>query len=96
MSLIGIVVILIFIVFREIKWFAKIDLYNKLHNHFVDEPMYVRDTTLGGLFSVLFVLVALIFIFTSVTNYSRDNIEESKALVPMITLDEDFDKVMKR
>jgi hypothetical protein len=93
---IGIVIILFFLVSREFKWFAKIDLYNKLHNHFVDEPMYVRDTALGGLFSVLFSLVALIFIFTALTNYSLDNIAETKALVPMITLDEDFDKVMKR
>jgi hypothetical protein len=74
--------------------FAKIDLYKKLHNHVVDEPMYRRATGLGGLFTVMFVLIALFFIFSALITFSLENIEETKALVPMVTLESDFDKVM--
>jgi esterase/lipase len=96
MSIIAICVsvIVLYVVSSNRDWLKKVDLYNKQHNHFVGEPMYVRGTSLGGLFSVLFILVALILVFTTLITYSLNNIEESKALVPMVTLDEDFDKVM--
>jgi hypothetical protein len=93
---VGLIVIVSYLFIREKTWIMNLDLYNKKHNHFVDEPMYVRKTGLGGLFSVLFILVVMIFIATTLITYSLNNIEESKALVPIVTLDEDFDKVMKR
>jgi hypothetical protein len=90
------VVILLYIFGLRPIWLSKLDLYSKLHSHFVDEPMVVRVTPLGGLFSVLFVLVALIFIYSTLIVFILDNIAETKALVPMVTLEEDFEKVMRR
>jgi hypothetical protein len=45
---------------------------------------------------MLFIIVALFFIISSLITFNLENIEESKALVPMVTLEEDFAKVMKR
>lgn len=74
--------------------FKKLDLYTKNHNHFIGEIMYVKARAAGGLFSVLFLLLALIFIFTTIVNYREDNIQESKALVPLVTLEEEYSNVI--
>jgi hypothetical protein len=93
---VGLIVIVSYLFIREMKWILKLDFYKKLHNHFVDEPMYIQRTSIGGLFSMLFLVVVLLYIATTLITYSLNNIEESKALVPMVTLDEDFNEVMKR
>jgi len=87
----GIVIVVFFVLDQEKRWyFQKIDLYTKNHNHFIDEIMYVRARPLGGLFSVIFILIALIFVFSNVIIYERDNIQETKALVPLVTLEEEY------
>jgi hypothetical protein len=39
MAVIAAVVILIYLFANRKHWFVRLDLYNKQHNHFVDEPM---------------------------------------------------------
>jgi hypothetical protein len=72
------------------KIFKKLDVFKKAHNHFVDEVMYIRTRAIGGLFSLFFVYIALLFIIASLVTYSINNIEETKALVPLVTLEDKF------
>mmetsp|Transcript_34315 Transcript_34315/g.60062 ORF Transcript_34315/g.60062 Transcript_34315/m.60062 type:complete len:1187 (+) Transcript_34315:3689-7249(+) len=90
---IGCIIILVYIVLDQNKrrLMAKIDLYTQKHNHFIDEIMFIRARPLGGLFSVIFILIALIFVFTNLIIFDRDNIQETKALVPLVTLEEEYD-----
>lgn len=73
--------------------FSNVDIYGKNHNHFNNRIMYTRKSSLGGLFSVLFVLTAIGFISISFVNYGLDNIVEQKALVPLVSLQEDYSTI---
>lgn len=55
--------------------------------------MYVKNTTIGGLFSVLFVLTALMLISASLVYYIGDNITENKALVPLASQYNEIDHI---
>lgn len=98
MIVLGSVVVGIFIILDPKKrwYFKKFDLFQKNHTHFIGEIMTIRARVLGGLFSVLFILIALIFILLAIIVYYEDNIQESKALVPLVTLEEEYDNVRQR
>lgn len=90
----GLLVLVVFVALREKKrYFRTFDLFKKNHNHFVDEVMYIRKQPIGGLFSLWFVLLALLFIVISLTDYLIDNIEETKALVPLVAVEEKYDTI---
>jgi hypothetical protein len=72
------------------KAFLKLDFYNDRHNRLLDEVIYLRSTSLGGLFSALFLISALAFVLLSGLNFFMDNVEEQKALVPLVSLQEDY------
>ena len=63
-----------------------IDLYPALHNHFTKQHMFLNQTFLGGLFSLIFITAALILIGLSIITYELDNITEIKTLVPLVAL----------
>lgn len=71
---------------RYTAGFRKFDLFKKSHNHFEDEAMYIRKKPLGGLVSLLFLLFAIYYLVVSVVIYLENNIDETKALVPMVAL----------
>jgi hypothetical protein len=93
-SLFGLVMILLYKTKESnvLKTLIKIDLFNEKHNYLTDLPeiMYLRKTPIGGLFSVLFLIAAVAFIVISVITFSLDNIVEQKALVPLVSLEEDY------
>lgn len=92
-GLLGFVFIVTYLVLDDKRrYLAHLDLYTKQHNHFVDEVMFVRAKPIGGLFSLLFLLVAVMLILISLVIFSIANIEESKALVPLVTLEKDFEE----
>lgn len=86
----GFLSILLFAYLKEKRIFAKADLFKKSHNHFVDEVMYIRKRPIGGLFAIWFVLMALFFVVASLTTYMVDNVEENKALVPLVAVEEKY------
>ena len=63
-----------------------IDIYTSKHNHKVMVPMYIKQTTLGGLCTILFVIGAINFIAISVMNFYMVNLIETRTLVPLITI----------
>ena len=72
------------------KNIGKLDLYKNLHNHILGIDMFLTKTTLGGIFSVIFGITVIVIIGTNVTLYLYDNIEESKALVPYIVIENEY------
>lgn len=73
-----------------------LDIYTDKHNHFLKQPMILKTTNLGGIFSVFFMFAAVLYIIIAFYIYFEYNIEESKGLVPLATLQEDYDKVGSR
>lgn len=69
------------------------DMYSTIHNYIINEPMFVRKNKLGGLFSLIFFIAALLFIFITVISFIADNIYEDKALVPLIILEQEYTKI---
>ena len=70
------------------KVLKKIDLYRAQHSNKELEPIMLKKTEIGGLFSAIFLVVALIAIGASIAVFSNNNIYEDKGLVPWITVTE--------
>lgn len=49
--------------------------------------MFLLSTGIGGFFSIIFGLLAIILISNELINYSMDNVLETRALVPLVTLE---------
>ena len=66
------------------KKLEKFDKYPDKHNTPINEPVMQRKTYLGGTFTILFYMAALMVIAYGVLQYSINNITENKTLVPLI------------
>jgi hypothetical protein len=78
---------------NQLALLKDLDLFKKCHNHFADEVMYIRKKPIGGLASLLFLLTAALFIITALASFSTNNVEEAKALVPMVTLEAKYPEI---
>jgi hypothetical protein len=72
----------------------QIDIYSLKHNYDLDQPMYIRNTLIGGIFTISFIFAALAIVFNMFLSYSIDNIRETKALVPLAALEQQYDSVI--
>lgn len=70
------------------KFIAKIDMYKEDHNYELLKPMYMFKNFTGGLFFLMFILVAAFVISLSVVLLEYDNIIEDKTLLPMAVINE--------
>ena len=92
-GLLVLVVLALFLLVNKLRGvISKLDIFSDKHNHNIGSEMYLKRTKLGGYFSILFLLLALVLISMSLIYYSIDNIIENKALVPLITLEEEVDE----
>ena len=66
------------------------DIYTHDHNYFTGDIMYVKKTALGGFFTLLFIGASLIMITSAMIAYLEDNVVENKALVPLITIEQEY------
>lgn len=55
--------------------------------------MVIRKTFCGGLISIAFVVTSFLLTIASLIYFTMDNISESKALVPLVSLDNEIDKI---
>ncbi|OMJ94599.1 hypothetical protein SteCoe_2248 [Stentor coeruleus] len=65
-----------------------IDMYTDAHEQELDKPIILRKTSVGGLFTIYFIIIAVISAIGLMMNYIMDNVQESKSLIPLVTLDE--------
>jgi len=67
-----------------------LDMYDENHKHELNQPMILRRTYLGGLFSVLFIVMAALLCLNTVLLFKYENVEELKSLLPLVTVDKEF------
>ena len=73
------------------KFLIKLDFYSDLHNFQLDQPMYLISNKFGGVFSMVFICLAIILFVSTIINYRDNNILETKGLVPKVVLDYEVD-----
>lgn len=86
------IVIILFTTEKTRKVLVSIDLYNRLHNYELDVPMMMRKTFFGSIFSMIFVILALILLIQTLILYFMDNVAEDKSLITMVILENQVDK----
>lgn len=68
----------------------KIDMFEECHNYDSEQFMKLRTTKIGGVFTIIYLTIAVTFIAISIMLFYLDNIEEIKNLVPSIILEDDY------
>ena len=86
------IVVILFTTEKTRKVLVSIDLYNSLHNYELDVPMMMRKTFFGSIFSMIFIILALILLIQTLILYFMDNVAEDKALLTMVLLEDQVDK----
>jgi hypothetical protein len=90
---ISILLLLLLFNTRFRKFISKIDIYIYNHNHFVNSPMQVKRTLLGGTFTIFVICFATMIVTNQSVSYIMDNSIETKALVPLVAIEEEYDNV---
>lgn len=90
------VTILLVLLFTEKtrKIIISIDSYNALHNYDLDVPMYRRKTFFGSVFTMIFIIIALILVIQTLILYFMDNLTETKRLIPIVILEDTVDNYL--
>jgi len=70
-----------------------IDLYSSAHNYGEGEVMIIRNTLCGGIISIMFIITSFLITIASVIFFTIDNVSETKALVPLVSIDNEIDKI---
>ncbi|OMJ82365.1 hypothetical protein SteCoe_16966 [Stentor coeruleus] len=79
------------IIFKKLwKSLNNVDIFATYHSQDLNVPIIYKKTSIGGLFSLMFIFGAFVSITGSLMNYTLNNITEIKALVPVLTLEEDI------
>ena len=87
----AVVLLILFTTEKTRKIVITIDIYNQLHNYQLDVIMYFRKTFCGSVFSMIFIILALILLIQTLILYFMDNTAEEKSLIPMVILQERVD-----
>ncbi|CAG9318127.1 unnamed protein product [Blepharisma stoltei] len=72
--------------------FDSIDLYKTQHNHVLETPMLLKKTRIGGIFSLIFLILAVMIIISILIDYSINNEIEIKSLVPLVVMNHEVSK----
>jgi hypothetical protein len=95
MSILLVMSILSLLIFKRARYFFKmIDIFSKHHNYEQDKPMTIKKTLIGGIFTMAFMFYALGIIFNVFLSYGLDNIRETKGLVPLVALEQQYENVI--
>ena len=68
-----------------------LDYFQDSHSQAINSPIKYRKTKLGGLFFLLFSILALLTCVLSILIYCFENITEIKTLVPIVTLGDEVE-----
>ncbi|CAG9314116.1 unnamed protein product [Blepharisma stoltei] len=82
------IIIILIIIARNKDILVKIDLYSAKHNYLLNVPMVLTKTKVGGFFSIIFMILAIIVIASTLINFVENNTTETKTLVPLVVMDE--------
>lgn len=79
---------------RLVRYIKLLDIYVHHHNYKVNSQMYVKKTIVGGIFSIIFLILSAVILTDGIATYTLNNISEIKNLVPLVTLEEDYEHVI--
>ncbi|OMJ85603.1 hypothetical protein SteCoe_13017 [Stentor coeruleus] len=81
-SVAGTIMLLLLIPYitRKIK---EIDMFSTSHEKEINKPLILRNTTLGGIFTMIFIGSAAFIVGYNAIQYFLKNVEESKSLQPL-------------
>lgn len=65
----------------------RFDVYSANHTPLENEPVIIKKNLLGGYFSCMFFISAIITTYLVIMSYIKNNIEENKTLVPLVIED---------
>lgn len=87
--------ITIFIAILTIEIYKKVifyfDIYTDKHNHELLAPMTLKKNTIGGIFSLFFIIIAIIFIGSAIIDFQMRNIQETKSIIPLALLENEVE-----
>ena len=84
-------IIIISIIFNPfLSKLQLIDLFTESHKQELGKNVVYKKTSIGGIFSLFFILVGGVLVLSGFLNYYLDNVTEIKALIPLISLDEEI------
>lgn len=80
--------LLIILIFRNkvIPLIVKLDIFTDGHNYNENLPLMLKKTIIGGSFTLIFILVALLLIISRIINFEYNNITENKTLIPLVII----------
>ena len=76
------------------KLIPSFDIYQFNHNYETNKKMIKRKTLFGGVFTLIFISIASSIMFKTTLSLAIDNIHETKALVPLVALEEKYENVI--
>jgi hypothetical protein len=85
-----IVILILFNFYRTRRVIKNLDLYSIQHNYKENEKMIIRKTFLGGVSSLVLVIVGMSIVFSMTINQAINNILETKTLVPLMSLENEY------
>ena len=88
------IVLLCFMIIPKFRrYLIRFDLFDTQHDNNLNEFIKIRKTFVGGCFSLLFIIATFMFIGSTLISYFIDNIEESRALIPLVVLESEIPSI---
>ena len=87
--MLGLLIIGIFF-FSKIQ-FKNIDMFTSYHSYKINSPIIHSTTQIGVIFSIIFIVIAIIFALSAVLVYSLQNVGELKILQPLSIIQYEVD-----
>ena len=88
-----IVLILFFVIPRCRSKLRKLDMFDNQHSNKLNDYVITKKTLIGGCFSFLFVIGTFLLIGSTLISYFKDNINESKGLIPLVVLESEASSI---
>lgn len=90
----SVIILTLLYFYRTRKIIKNLDLYSIQHNYEENDNMRIRKTFMGGVSSLVLVVVGLSVVFSMSINQGMNNILETKALVPLMSLENEYEYVI--
>ena len=88
-GVIGFLILLSLLPIRKIRpCLIELDQFDDGHNYEDEVPLVTRKTIFGGVFSFIYIILAIVVIISTVVLFFMDNVIENKSLIPFVVLKE--------
>jgi N-acetylneuraminic acid mutarotase len=84
----------LFLFIRTRKILIRLDLFTFQHNFDLNTPLVSKKTFIGGVASSIFFVIAISILVKMSLAFGLDNITETKALVPLVALEQEYGSVI--